>query len=121
MKKQLYLILIILLVTACRATSTARLQPVSTRTTLPDYLRVGARDKYSFEEIVSFLSSPVMVGTFMKNNVVLDPGYDNRIYSTNQYDPARMVYENGIDGDGYAILQCNLLEKNGWNAVMAGL
>ena len=36
--------------------------------------------------------------------------------------PAAVVYERGIDdADGYAILQCYLLEENGWDAFMIGL
>jgi hypothetical protein len=58
----------------------------------------------------------------MANNVRWDGGYDPRECGGNQYDPAWAVYEHGIDDcDGHAIIQCFLLERNGWNAYMIGL
>jgi hypothetical protein len=58
----------------------------------------------------------------MKNNVTYDVEYDLRERGGNEYVPAPVVYERGIDdGDGYAILQCWFLEQNGWDAFMIGL
>ena len=52
----------------------------------------------------------------MRNNIA----YQGE--AKNEYAPAWVVYERGYDDcDGHAILQCYLLERNGWDAYMIGL
>ena len=87
-----------------------------------DFLGPNARKIYTFEQIVPLLDTPDKVSTFMKNNIKWDGDYDNRVCGGNQYDPAWIVYQHGIDDcDGHAILQAYLLEKNGWDAYVIGL
>ncbi|MBC8446905.1 MAG: SH3 domain-containing protein [Chloroflexi bacterium] len=82
----------------------------------------GARERYLFDEIVPLLSTPELVSRFMKNNVRWDGSYDPTVCGGNEYDPAWMVYQHGVDDcDGHAILQCYLLERNDWDAYMIGL
>jgi len=82
----------------------------------------GARQRFSFEEIVPCLNTPRKVSLFMRNNVRWEGNYDNRVCGGNQYDPAWVVYQHGVDDcDGHAILQCYFLEANGWDAYMIGL
>ncbi|MCL4396512.1 MAG: hypothetical protein M1482_17200 [Chloroflexi bacterium] len=62
------------------------------------------------------------VAEFMKNNVKYDVEYDIREHGAIEYEPAALVYERGIDdANGYATLECYLLERNGWNAFIIGL
>jgi hypothetical protein len=82
----------------------------------------GARLKFSLEKIVPCLNTTAKAQAFMANNVTLDPTYDTRVRGGNEYAPAPVVYRRGIDdADGYAILQCYFLEKNGFNAFMIGI
>ena len=81
-----------------------------------------ARQRFAFEAILSCLKTPALVSEFMRNNVKWDGGYDPREHGGNEYAPAWLVYERGIDDcDGHAILQCYLLERNGWDAYVVGL
>lgn len=58
----------------------------------------------------------------MATNIKSDVAYDAREGGGNEYVPASVVYERGIDdADGNAILQCYLFERNGWDAFMIGL
>jgi hypothetical protein len=58
-----------------------------------------------------------LVSRFMRNNVRWEGDYDNRVCGGNQYDPAWVVYQNGVgDCDDHATLQCYFLERNGWDA-----
>lgn len=82
----------------------------------------GARQKFTFEAIVSCLDTAEKVSAFMANNIEYDIGYDMREQSGNEYTPAAVIYERGIDdADGHAILQCYFLEMNGWDAFVIGL
>jgi len=83
--------------------------------------RAGARLAYSFDLILPCLNTPDLVSQFMHNNIVWDDKWDQAA-GGNEYVPAWIVYERGSDDcDGHAILQCYLLEKNGWDAYMIGL
>ena len=82
----------------------------------------GARQKFVFEQAVVCMTDIQRVTTFMVNNIQYDVEYDFREHGGNEYVPAHIVYERGIDdGDGWAILQCYFLEVNGWNVFMIGL
>lgn len=83
---------------------------------------VGARQRYTLEQIVPCLKTVAQVGEFMQNNVKYDVEYDIREHGAIEYEPAALVYERGIDdANGYAILECYLLERNGWDAFVIGL
>lgn len=82
----------------------------------------GARLTHTFTETVPCLTTPDSVSQFMSNNIKWEGDYDNRTCGGNCYFPAWLVYQNGIDDcDGHAILQCFILEANGWDAYMIGL
>jgi hypothetical protein len=82
----------------------------------------GARLKFSFKQIVPCLNTTAKAQAFMANNVTFDATYDTRVRGGNEYAPAPVVYRRGIDdADGYAILECYFLEKNGFNAFMIGI
>jgi hypothetical protein len=82
----------------------------------------GARQKFSFEQITPCLNTPQKVGAFMANNVKYDVQYDIREYGYIEYEPASLVYERGIDdANGYAVLECTFLERNGLDAFVLGL
>ena len=58
----------------------------------------------------------------MANNVKYDVEYDIREHGAIEYEPATLVYEHGIDdANGYATLECFLLERNGLDAYVIGL
>lgn len=81
-----------------------------------------ARQKFDFEQASACMTDIQRVTTFMVNNIQYDVEYDIREHGGNEYAPAHIVYERGIDdSDGWAILQCYFLEVNGWNAFMIGL
>ena len=83
---------------------------------------VGARQKFSFEQIIPCLKTVAQVAEFMKNNVQYDVQYDIREHGAIEYEPAALVYERGIDdANGYAILECYFLERNGGDAFVLGL
>ena len=107
---------------------TLELQPTQTPRATPqghyciDATKAGARTTFTFEEIVPCLNSVDKVSEFMQNNMMYDAAYDAHERSMNEYVPAYLVYERGVDDcDGHAILQCYFLEKNGFDAVMLGL
>jgi hypothetical protein len=82
----------------------------------------GARKRFTLEQIIPCLDTLSEVNSFMKNNITYDIKYDIREHGGNEYVPASVIYQRGIDdSDGYAILQCYLLEENGWEVVMVGL
>ncbi len=82
----------------------------------------GARDRYTFQEILPCLDTIEKVSQFMSNNIEYNGNYDNQEHGGNEYAPAWLVYERGVDDcDGHAILQCYFLESNGLDAVMLGL
>jgi hypothetical protein len=82
----------------------------------------GARQKFTLEQIIPCLDTIDKVSSFMANNVQYDVEYDVRERGGNEYAPPSVIYERGIDdADGYAILECYLLEKNGWDAYVIGL
>jgi len=83
---------------------------------------VKAREKFNFETIIPCLDTPDKVSLFMMNNIEYEGDYDQRECGGNCYLPAEEIYKNGEDDcDGHAILQCYLLEQNGWDATMFGL
>jgi len=111
-----------------RPTSTIELQPTGTARPTPlgnicDHAtEAGARTTYTFTEILPCLDSIDKVSEFVQHNMMYDAAYDAHERSSNEYVPAYLVYERGVDDcDGHAILQCYFLEKNGYDAVMLGL
>ena len=82
----------------------------------------GARQKFSFEQITPCMNTPPKVSAFMANNMKQDGNYDFGACGENCYYPAALVYQTATDdSDGFAILQCYFLERNGWDAHMLGL
>jgi len=82
----------------------------------------GARDRFTFEQIVPCLDTVQKVSEFMQNNIIGDGYYDLNEHGGNEYAPPDLVYERGIDDcDGLATLQCYFLERNGMDAAMLGL
>lgn len=111
-----------------KPTSTYELQSTETARPSPmgnycdDATSAGARTRYTFDEILPCLDTIEKVSQFMSNNMMYDGAYDTRERGGNEYAPAWLVYERGVDDcDGHAILQCYFLESNGWDAVMLGL
>lgn len=89
---------------------------------ISDYLGPNARKLYSFEQIVLLLDTPDKVSTFMKNNIEWDGKYDIETAGGNEYVPARVVYERGIDDcDGHATIQAYFLKANGYDAFSVGI
>jgi murein DD-endopeptidase MepM/ murein hydrolase activator NlpD len=89
---------------------------------VPDSIEPGARTAYTFEEIVPLLNTPDKVSTFMKNNIEWDGKYDIETAGGNEYVPASLVYERGIDDcDGHATLQAYFLRANGYDAFIVGI
>ena len=85
------------------------------------YALPGARTTFTFTEVLNNLKTPALVSEFMKNNIEYDTKWDAAA-GGNEYVPAATVYERGSDDcDGQAILQCSILEHNGWAAYMIGL
>jgi hypothetical protein len=125
----LAVILLVPLLAACSpaaALPTATPTPPPAPTPTPDACAgatdPGARQKFAFEQIVPCLDTPAKVSTFMANNVKADAQYDTRERGGNEYVPAAVVYQRGIDdADGNAILACYFLEKNGADAFVIGL
>ncbi|KAF0108708.1 MAG: hypothetical protein FD146_594 [Anaerolineaceae bacterium] len=110
------------------ATGTYELQPTMTARPTPpgnycdDATTAGARTRYTFQEILPCLDTIQEVSAFMAHNMMYDGAYDTRERGGNEYVPAWLVYERGVDDcDGHAILQCYFLEMNGRDAVMLGL
>jgi hypothetical protein len=82
----------------------------------------GARQRFTLAQIVPCLNTVLKVSAFMVNNLKYDIDYDTRERGGNEYVPAGVVYERGMDdADGHAILQCYLLEENGYDAFIIGL
>lgn len=113
---------------AIRPTSTTLLQATTTPRATPsgnyceDATSAGARTRYTFSEILPCLDTIEEVSEFMQNNMMYDSAWDIRERGGNEYVPAWLVYERGVDDcDGHAILQCYFLEMNGRDAVMLGL
>ena len=112
----------------------------SSRTYLPSILRPlepcaisineatrhGAREAYSFDQILSCLNTPDLVSQFTHNNITYDASFAQQacaaLGGVTCYFPAGLIYQHGADVcRGFAILQSTLLEKNGWDAYMIGL
>ena len=111
-----------------KSTATYQLQPSETPRATPlgnycdDATSAGARTKYTFQEILPCLDTIEEVSQFMQNNMMYDLSWDVRERGGNEYVPAWLVYERGVDDcDGHAILQCYFLEMNGRDAVMLGM
>ncbi len=139
-KVNLFILFITLLSTGCLpylitntelppiGTATYQLQPTETPRATPtnnycdDATSAGARTKYTFEEILPCLVTIEEVSQFMAHNMMYDEAYDIRERGDNEYAPAWLIYERGVDdSDGHAILQCYMLESNGWDAVIMGM
>lgn len=117
-KIALLIIGVLLVMVGCQPAST----PPSASGVCAGATDPGARQRFTFEQIVPCLNTVPKVSAFMKNNVKYDVEYDTRERGGNEYVPAQTVYQRGIDdADGYAILGCYLLEQNGWDAFMIGL
>lgn len=113
------LLAIALLLAACRGQT---LPPGVAPDECSSATQNGARERFSLDQIVACLDTPAAVSEFIANNVEYDTGYDDRERGGNEYVPASLVYQRGIDdADGHAILQCYLLEQNHWDAVVVGL
>lgn len=103
-------------------TDTAAPPPSPTPDSCADATESDARQRFTFEQIIPCLDTIVKVAAFTANNLEYDPDYDHREHGSNEYVPAGIVYQRGIDdGDGHAILQCYLLEKNSLDAFILGL
>lgn len=139
-KVKFFVLFIILLATGCfpsipnnpdlppKGTATYQLQPTETPRATPsgnycdNATSAGARVRYTFTEILPCLDTIEKVSQFMAHNLMFDEAYDTRERGDNEYVPAWLVYSRGVDdSDGHAILQCYLLEVNGWNAVLMGM
>jgi hypothetical protein len=83
----------------------------------------GARDKFTFEQIVPCLNTPQKLLAFMQNNLkVGGGGWDNTQYGGNAYAPASVVYQSGVDDcDGLAEFGACVLAMNGYEAYNAGI
>lgn len=89
---------------------------------VPDYLGPNARKLYTFKEIVSLLDTPDKVSIFMESNIKWDGRYDIETAGGNEYVPAKVVYERGIDDcDGHATIQAYFLKANGYDAFIVGI
>ena len=111
-----------------KPTGTLELQPTATTRPTPannfcdTATESGSRTTLTFEEIIPCLDTIEKVSQFMQNNTNYDAAYDAHERSKNEYVPAYLVYERGVDDcDGHAILQCYILEQNGFDAVVLGL
>ncbi len=77
----------------------------------------GARQKFTYAEIVPCLDGPEKVYQFMLNNLAWDPGWDGSQYGGNAYSPASEVYANGTDDcDGLAEFGACVLSQHGWES-----
>ena len=123
-------ILLILSLAACGrarpsatvATPTYTPAPTGTPDVCAGATAPGARQKFTFEQIVPCLKTAPQVSAFMMNNMKYDVEYDIRERGGNEYAPAGVVYERGVDdADGFAILECYFLERNGSDAFVIGL
>ncbi|MFZ5911652.1 MAG: serine/threonine protein kinase [Chloroflexota bacterium] len=82
----------------------------------------GARQKFTFEQIVTCLDTPQKLVEFMSSNTNFDGGWDNKTYGDNAYSPASEVYANGIDDcDGFAEFAACILSKHGYEAYNVGI
>jgi len=82
----------------------------------------GARQKYTFDKIVSCLNTPQKLVSFMSNNLKWDGGWDANHFKDNAYSPAAEVYSNGVDDcDGLAEFGACVLSKNGFEAYNVGI
>lgn len=87
-----------------------------------DYGKITFKTSREFEEIVPLLDTPDKVSAFMKNNIEWDGSYDLRTAGINEYVPAWLVYERGIDDcDGHATIQAYILKANGYEAWNVGI
>ncbi len=94
----------------------------NTPSPLPDFTLPGARERYSFKEIVRLLTTPTLLSLFMKNNVRWQGDWDNKVAGGNEYAPAEIVYNRGVDDcDGHAILQAHILKSQGYEAYAVGI
>jgi predicted small lipoprotein YifL len=57
----------------------------------------GARQKFTFDQIVPCLKSVAKVSAIMANNMKRDDAWDTRKCGEICYSPARLVYQNGVD------------------------
>ncbi len=105
----------------------ATLYPTRTAGPSPDPCEgatdVGARDKFTFEQIVPCLNTPQKLLAFMQND--LSHGgddWDNIQYGGNAYAPASIVYQKGVDDcDGLAEFGACVLAMNGYEAYSVGI
>jgi hypothetical protein len=112
-------VFLMLILAACGGTAS---RSTSTHNACAGATDQGAREKFGFEQIIPCLNTTSKTRAFMANNVIYDVGYDTRARGGNEYAPAPVVYRRGIDdADGYAILQCYFLEKNGFDAFVIGM
>jgi hypothetical protein len=110
---------LLLLLVACGGTSST---PAGTGGACAGATDAGARQRFTLEQLTPCLNTAPKVGAFMASNVKYDVTYDTRVRGGNEYVPASIVYRRGIDdADGYAILGCYFLEKNGLDAFVIGM
>jgi hypothetical protein len=103
-------------------TETSAAVPTDTPDTCAGATEPGARQRFTLEQITPCLDTIPEVSAFITSNVEYDVEYDLREHGGNEYAPAEVVYQRGIDdADGHAILQCYLLEENGLDAFVIGL
>jgi len=58
----------------------------------------------------------------MADNIKRDDAWDTKTCGEICYDPAWLVYQNGVDSlHGLVTLECYFLEENGWDAYHIGL
>lgn len=83
---------------------------------------LGARTKFTFEEILPCLNTVPKVSAFMATNMERDDDWDFKECGEICYSPAWLVYQNGVDSlHGLVTLECYFLEKNGLDAYHIGL
>jgi hypothetical protein len=82
----------------------------------------GARQGFTFEQIVPCLDTPQKIVEFMSSNLNFDPGWDFKTYGDNAYPPAAEVYVNGVDDcDGLAEFAACVLSRHGYEAYNVGV
>jgi hypothetical protein len=99
--------------------------PMPTPIPLPTpnpYTESGARQKYSYDEIVLHLDTPSLLLAFMRNNLKWQGNWDMVHYGGNTYATAAEVYANGVDDcDGLAEFGACVLSSHGFEAYNVGV
>lgn len=118
MKKLFVFLMISLFLNACSPSAS----PTHTADPCTGATETGARDHFTYDQILPCLDDPEKIVAFMSTNITPQPDWDAATFGDNSYPTSQEVYAAGADDcDGLAEFAACTLSRHGYEAYNVGV